>query len=124
MAWTPAQLDRIGSSEELQITSYYENGALRDWTTIWVVRVHNDLYIRSAYGQSGGWYRHAMHTRGARVRAHGVETDVTLHPVTDSYLNDRVRKAYESKYRDHPSALEPMLAPAAENTTLRMDPVG
>lgn len=124
MAWTAAQLDRIGSSEELQITSYYESGALRPWTTVWVVRVDDDLYIRSAYGESGGWYRHAMHTRGARVRARGVETDVTLHPTTDPVTNDRVSRAYEAKYRDHPTALEPMLAPAAANTTLRMDAVG
>ncbi|WP_227980672.1 DUF2255 family protein [Nocardia spumae] len=124
MAWTSTQLDRIGGSEELQITSYRENGALRPWTPIWVVRVDDDLYIRSAFGSSGGWYRHAMHTRGARIRAGGVERDVTLHPATDSVTNDRVRDAYTTKYRGQPTALEPMLAPIAANTTVRVDVVG
>jgi hypothetical protein len=120
MTWTSEQLDRIGDSQELQITSYRDDGSLRRWTPIWVVRVGEDLYIRSAFGTAGGWYRNAMRTRTARVRADGVEADVALDLVGDADVNDRVRRAYEAKYRDQPTALAPMVAPTAASTTLRL----
>ncbi|MFF0454763.1 DUF2255 family protein [Nocardia africana] len=124
MAWTSDQLDRIGDAEELPITSYRDDGSLRRWIPIWVVRVGDDLYIRSAYGTAGGWYRNAMRHRAARVRADGVESDVTLDPIGDSDTNMLVRRAYEAKYRDQPSALEPMVAPTAAETTLRVTAAG
>ncbi|MEU6563279.1 DUF2255 family protein [Nocardia nova] len=120
MAWTSDQLERLGDAEELQISSYRDDGSLRRWTPIWVVRVGDDLYIRSAFGTAGGWYRHAMRKRAARVRADGVEADISLQPVGDSGTNDLVRRAYEAKYRDQPSALAPMVASTAAETTLRV----
>ena len=120
MAWTSDQLERIGDAEELQISSYRDDGSLRRWTPIWVVRVGDELYIRSAFGTAGGWYRHAMSKRAARIRADGVEADISLQPIGDSGTNDLVRRAYEAKYRDQPSALAPMVAPTAAETTLRL----
>lgn len=35
-----------------------------------------------------------------------------------------VRRAYEAKYRDQPRALEPMVAPTAAETTLRVTAAG
>lgn len=62
MGWNSDQLDRASASEELYISSYCyrHDGSLRRSTTIWVVRVGDDLYARSAYGTEGGWYRNAM----------------------------------------------------------------
>lgn len=117
MAWTSDQLERIGGSEELRISSYRTDGSLRRWTPIWVVRVGDDLYIRSAFGTEGRWYRNAMSRHRARIRSGGVETDVTLEPVAGDAANDEVASAYSAKYRDQPGALRPMLrAPAAEST--------
>ncbi|MBY8856938.1 DUF2255 family protein [Nocardia sp. CA2R105] len=124
MPWTSDQLDRIGDAEELHITSYRDDGSLRRWIPIWVVRVGDDLYIRSAYGAAGGWYRNAMRHRAARIRADGVECDVTLDLIGDADTNALVRRAYEAKYRDQPSALEPMVAPTAAETTLRVTAAG
>lgn len=120
MTWTSDQLERIGAAQELQISSYRGDGSLRRWTTIWVVRSGADLFIRSAFGAEGGWYRNAMRDRHARIRAGGVETDVTLDPVGDATTNDEVASAYRSKYHSQPGALEPMLAPAAAVTTVRL----
>jgi hypothetical protein len=46
--WTSDELNKIGKSEELQIASLRRYDTLRNPVTIWVVRVGDDLYIRSA----------------------------------------------------------------------------
>ena len=125
MAWSSDQLERIGGAGELHITSYRRDGTLRRWTPIWVVRVGDDLYVRSAYGPEGGWYRNAMRNETARIRAGGVETDVTLQPVDDPAKNAQVGTAYQSKYHNQPGALQPMIAPTAAETTVRLvNPAG
>ena len=48
MTWRGDQLSRIAGSEELQISTRRLDGTLRRWTPIWVVRVGDALYIRSA----------------------------------------------------------------------------
>lgn len=58
MAWHGDQMDRIAGSEELQITTTRPDGTQRRWTPIWVVRVGDGLYVRSAAGGSSDWYRH------------------------------------------------------------------
>lgn len=120
MPWNNDQLDAIGNAQELHVSSYRQGGELRRWTPIWVVRVGDELFVRSAFGNDGGWYRWAMRTGVARVRAGGVETDVALEPVTDTATNERVGNAYESKYADQPTGLEPMVSPPAAASTVRL----
>jgi len=50
--WTSDELNKIGTAEELEIASLGQDGTLRKPTTIWVVRVGDDLYVRSAYGRT------------------------------------------------------------------------
>ncbi|HKC26652.1 MAG TPA: DUF2255 family protein [Jatrophihabitans sp.] len=121
MAWTSDQLDRIGQAEELQINTYRRDGSLRRWTPIWVVRVGDELYIRSAFGAEGGWYRNAMRQHRARIRAGDVETDVSLQLANDATTIADVSSAYRSKYHDQPDSLRPMVAPTAAETTVRLD---
>jgi hypothetical protein len=45
--WTNDELNKIGTAEELEIAPVREDGTLRKPTTIWVVRVGDDLYVRS-----------------------------------------------------------------------------
>ena len=49
--WTRDELNKIGTAEELEIASVRQDGTLRKPTTIWVVRLGDDLYVRSAYGR-------------------------------------------------------------------------
>ncbi|MCD2197672.1 DUF2255 family protein [Actinomycetospora endophytica] len=112
--------EALGAAPELQITTYRDDGTTRRWTPIWVVLVDGELYVRSAYGGAGGWYRRAT-TRGtARVRAGAVETDVTLEPVADEATRAAVGAAYEQKYAGSGSALATMLEPPAAGTTTRL----
>jgi hypothetical protein len=52
--WTNDELAKIGTAQELQIASARRDGTLRNPRTIWVVRVGEDLYVRSMYGRGGG----------------------------------------------------------------------
>jgi hypothetical protein len=41
--WTPDELTRIGSAEELEVSSTRADGTLRPYVTIWVVRVGDEI---------------------------------------------------------------------------------
>ena len=66
---------------------------------MWVVRVGDSLYVRSAYGPDSAWYRRAdRHGRG-RIRAGGVERDVVLdHLTPDDPVHAEIDDAYHAKY--------------------------
>lgn len=72
MTWTDGELQRIGGATELQISSTRPDGSLRPYVTIWVVRAGDDLYVRSAYGATIGWYRRAKAAGAGRIKAGGV----------------------------------------------------
>lgn len=120
MSWTEEALRAIAATAELQISTYRDDGSLRQWTPIWVVRVGDDVYVRSAYGGDGGWYRRATSRGAARVRAGELETDVALEPVDDEATRVAVGTAYEQKYAGSGSALATMLEPPAAGTTTRL----
>jgi hypothetical protein len=42
-AWTTDDLDKIDTADELEIASVRPDGTLRNPTTIWVVRLGDDL---------------------------------------------------------------------------------
>lgn len=122
MNWDRAELGSLAEAEELHISTYRRDGSLRRWTPIWIVRVGDGLYVRSAFGAEGGWYRNAMRRGVARIRAGGVERDVTLAAVSDSDTVGKVAAAYHEKYADQPSSLRTMLAEPSASTTTRLDP--
>ena len=118
-SWTPEQLRAIGAADELDIAAFRPDGTLRSYTTIWVVRVGDGLYVRSFRGQDGVWYQAVQRRPEGRVRG-GVEHDATFEHPADAD-EDAIDAAYRSKYaRYGPSYLDPMLAPGARGTTLRL----
>jgi hypothetical protein len=52
--WTSDKLEKIGAAEELRIAPRRRDGSLRTPVTVWVVRVGDDLYVRSWRGSAGG----------------------------------------------------------------------
>ncbi|WP_219418964.1 DUF2255 family protein [Pseudonocardia nigra] len=119
--WTADELDRVGRAEDLQITTAREDGSLRSWVPIWVVRVGDDLVVRSYRGADGAWYRHATRLPRGRIRAGGVDRHVSFAPA--SVPADEVDRAYRAKYgRYAGSYLEPMLTDRATAATLRLVP--
>jgi len=116
------ELDKIGSAEELQIASLRRDGTLRKPVTIWVVRLGGDLYIRSGYGRAAAWFRGTQLRPEGHIKAGGVDRDVTFVDA-DPTLNDEIDAAYRRKYRRHGAQwVDPMVAPEARATTIRLVP--
>jgi hypothetical protein len=119
-AWTTAELDHIGNAEELEIAPRRSNGTLRKPVPIWVVRVGDELYVRSYKGRDGAWWRTAQTSHEGWVRAGGVEKDVAFVAEVDPQTNDRIDAAYTAKYGRYPQYVAPMLTAEVRATTLRL----
>ena len=122
MMWTSDELDRIGAADELQIAPRRRDGTLRTPVTIWVVRVDDDLYVRSYRGRSAAWFRGTQVRHEGHIRAGGIEKDVTFVQETDPGINDQIDAAYRTKYRRYASYVPPMISSEARATTLRVVP--
>jgi hypothetical protein len=121
--WTSDELDKIGTVDELEIAPLRRNGTLRKPVTIWVVRLGDDLYVRSYRGRGGSWFRATQVRHEGRIRAGGVEKDVTFMEETDPGINDQIDAAYRTKYRRHGARfVNPMVAPEARATTIKLVP--
>jgi hypothetical protein len=124
-AWADDELRRIGAATELQITSRRRDGSLRPYVTIWTVRAGDGLYVRSAYGTGNPWFRRATASGTGRIRAAGLERDVTFTPASelDAGTQAAVDAAYHAKYdRYGPQIVGTVTGPHATPVTLRLVP--
>jgi hypothetical protein len=120
--WTSNELGMIGEAEELQLTSLRGDGTLRQYVTMWVVRAGDDLYVRSAYGPNNPWFRRAKASGAGRIRASGLERDVTF-AEPDPGVHATIDAAYHSKYdRYGPRIVGSVVGPDAEAVTIMLVP--
>lgn len=121
--WTSDELTRIGTAEELEVASLRAEGTLRKSRTIWVVRVGNDLYVRSVYGRGSDWFQGVQTRHEGHIQAGGVDKDVTFAEVTDAALNNEIDAAYRAKYRRYAASIvESCTSAQARSATLRLVP--
>ena len=118
--WTAEELDTIGAADELRIAALRPDGSLRPYTTIWAVRVGDDLYVRSYRGRDGAWFRSVLRRPEGRIRAGGLTRDVTFAEPADPD-QAAIDQAYRSKYARHGAEyVDPMVNAAARAATLRL----
>lgn len=120
--WTKDELDKIGNAEELEIASLRIDGTLRKPVIIWVVRVGDDLYVRSVNGRTSAWFRGVLTRYEGRIWAGGVEKDVTFVEEAASEINDQIDAAYLAKYRRYPQYVAPMVVPVSQAATIKLVP--
>ena len=120
--WTSEQLDKIGKAEEVQIASVGRDGKLRKPVTVWAVRHGDDLYVRSVRGRDGLWFRGTQERHEGRIRAGGVQQDITF-VEADHNIDDEIDAAYRAKYQRYAgSILNSVLTPEARSTTMKLVP--
>ena len=121
--WTSEELTRIGAADELEIASLRDDGTLRKGVTIWVVRLGDDLYVRSVRGRGSAWFRGTQVRHEGHIQSGGVEKDVTFVEETDPGINDQVDAALRTKYRRYDARyVDPMLTPEARAATIKLVP--
>ncbi len=89
---------------------------------MWVVRVGDYLYVRSAYGPSNPWYRRAKAVGRGRVRAGGRERDVAFEDAAVS-VQPSIDQAYHAKYDGYGEQIVgTVVGQKAYDVTLRLVP--
>ena len=121
-AWTSDELSKIETAEELQIAPRRRDGTLRNPVPIWVVRVGDDLYVRSYRGRGGAWFRAAQVSHEGHIRAGGVEKEVAFVAETDPGLNNQIDAAYHTKYGRYPQYVAPMVTAEVRAITIKLVP--
>ena len=120
--WTSDQLEKVGRAEEVQIASVGRDGTLRKPVTVWAVRHGDDVYLRSVAGRSGRWFRGTQERHEGRIRARGVQQDVTFVDA-DHDLDGEIDDAYRAKYRRYAGKiLNSVLTPGARSSTIKLVP--
>jgi hypothetical protein len=121
-AWSAEELDRIDRADELEVRSIGADGAISSPRTIWVIRVDDDLYVRSVKGRDSDWFRGTQRRQEGRISAGGVERDVTF-VEAEGALEARIDDAYRQKYRRYEASIvATTLTPEARAATLKLAP--
>jgi hypothetical protein len=125
IAWSPDELERIGSAEELHIAAKRPDGTLRQEVPIWVVRAGGQVYVRTWYRRDSGWFGHVVESRRARIRVPGLEADIAIEDIgnLEGELRASVDAAYRAKYgRYGETTVGRMVTEDAAAATLRLVP--
>ena len=121
-AGTSDELTRSGGAEELQLASVRPDGTLRPYVTIWGVRAGDDLYVRSAHGPTNPWFRRAKASGAGRIRAGGLERDVTFAEAAPD-VHAAIDAAYHAKYDQYgPRIVGSVVGPEAAAVTINLVP--
>jgi hypothetical protein len=119
--WTSDELEKVAAADELELASLSREGRLRKPVTMWVVRDGDDLYVRSVYGRTSGWFRGVQDRHQGHVRAGGVDKDVAFVEVDDA--DHEIDAAYRAKYARYDASLvEPMASTEARAATIKLVP--
>jgi hypothetical protein len=125
VAWSPDELERIGTAEELHIITSRPDGTVRPAVPIWVVCVGREAYVRTWYRRDDGWFGRVVDSRRARIRVPGLEADIAIEDVGGgkAELRARVDAAYRAKYgRYGDPTVDRMVTDDAAASTLRVSP--
>ena len=120
--WTNDELNKIGTTDELEIAAHRGDGTLRKPVIIWVVRLSDDLYVRSVNGRNSAWFRGVQGRHVGRIWAGGMEKEVTFVEEAGPGINEKIDAAYAAKYRRYPSSVEHINSPTARTATIKLMP--
>jgi hypothetical protein len=108
----------LSAAEEIEI-GFVRPDETRGSTLVWDVEVEDQIYVRSAGGTSGGWYRRLRANPDGEVRQGGRVYPVRAEPVHDAEFLAKVTDAYLTKYQGS-SLLMMFSTQDAVSATLRL----
>jgi hypothetical protein len=121
--WTKDELVKIGNAEELLISSLRNDGTLRKQRIIWIVRLGDDLYVRSVNGRGSDWFRGVQTCHEGHIQAGGIDKEVSFLELDDKDLNDRIDEIYRQKYHRYAkSIIDHITSVDARSAALKLVP--
>ena len=120
MTWTQTELELIGQADELEFASLSDDGALSPFVTMWVVRVGEEIYVRSAGGASRPWFQRATSSGTGHIRAGGIEAEVAFDKAPVG-ADIEIDASYHEKYDRYGSTIVGhVTGPGAHQVTIRL----
>jgi hypothetical protein len=124
-SFDPETLQLLDETKEVRVETRRDEDAPAHRTTIWVVTVDGDVFVRSVRGERGRWYREVSANPSAALHVGDRRIPVRASPVTDEPTIGAVSDAYRSKYgRSSPGSTRAMVQPETLPTTLKLEPEG
>lgn len=121
-SWNSDELDVIDRTDELHVSWQRRDGSLSNPVIVWVVRLGDDLYLRSVRGRGATWYRGTQGTREGHIQCGGVSRDVAFENA-GAEIGDALDAAYRAKYRRYATSIvDSVNSPQAREATIRLVP--
>ena len=111
-------LAQLGAQDEIAIRTEKHPGTA---VVIWVAMADGDVFVRSARGAKGRWYRDVAAGGDASLEFDGRALPVRAVPAADAQSVERASREYLRKYRRSPYA-QSVVRPDVLPTTLRLEP--
>ena len=124
-SFAPETLQLLNETREVRVETCRDEEAPAHRTTIWVVTVDGDVFVRSVRGERGRWYREVSANPVATLHVGDRRIPVRASPVTEEQTVGAVSDAYRRKYgRTSPGSTRAMVQPETLPTTLKLEPEG
>ena len=122
-AFDAETLALLGETDEVRIETRRDETAPRHATTVWVVVVDGDAFVRSVRGGAGRWYRELTANPRAALLVSDRRIPVRAVPETEDGTVAAVSEAYRAKYEaSYPGPTGVMVRAEALPTTLKLLP--
>lgn len=117
MTWTPDDLHALEIESELLLILTREGRPTIE-VPVWMVRVTEEVFLRSQDGVGSGWFRRAELKPDQHVELRGIRMPVHFDPV-GTHLEREISDAYLGKYGG-PGFPEVLLGADAVEATVRL----
>ncbi|NAZ85726.1 DUF2255 family protein [Kineococcus indalonis] len=119
--WDSAEIDLLAGAPEVGVVTG-KSGLSARGTPIWIVRVGDQLCVRSYLGARGRWYQQ-VRRRGTGVITHdGRRWEVAFEAIGDR--REEVDEAYRHEYGRRSPHVHTITTDGPAATTLRVLPLG
>jgi hypothetical protein len=120
--WTADELTKIGTAEELEIASLRRDGTLTKAVTIWVIRLGENLFVRSVNGRASARFRGNQVLHEGHILAGAIEKDVVFVDA-DPGINEQIDAEYRTRYRRYAASIvNHIVSPEARSATIKLVP--
>jgi hypothetical protein len=116
-------LKLLGETKEVKIETRRDDESPLHRTTIWVVVVEDEVFVRSVRGPNGRWYREISSNPEGALHVGDTRIPMRAAPATEDTTVDTVSDAIRSKYgKNSPSSTASMVRSDTLPTTLKLVP--